>query len=185
MYKMREPLEKAGSNMSTEGAVNDAGKPVTGPFEKTKGWLDWFDRPSKPSFVLPRGAVDAHCHVFGPGGEFPYAPERKYTPCDASKPLRCDLRPAKVGVEVANPSARCPYCNMDLQALEEAANEIRSRAASLIAVSPQGAENSLEARQENKLNLPILRDRGGELSEKFGYAGRFSRTGCGVHMVAR
>jgi 2-pyrone-4,6-dicarboxylate lactonase len=29
--------------------------------------------------------VDAHCHVFGPGAEFPYAPERKYTPCDASK----------------------------------------------------------------------------------------------------
>jgi 2-pyrone-4,6-dicarboxylate lactonase len=29
--------------------------------------------------------VDAHCHVFGPGAEFPYAPERKYTPCDAGK----------------------------------------------------------------------------------------------------
>ena len=35
--------------------------------------------------MLPPGAVDAHCHVFGPGAEFPYAPERKYTPCDASK----------------------------------------------------------------------------------------------------
>ena len=71
--------------MSTEGALKDAGKPVTGPFEKTKGWLDWYEGPSKPSFALPRGAVDAHCHVFGPGAEFPYAPERKYTPCDASK----------------------------------------------------------------------------------------------------
>jgi 2-pyrone-4,6-dicarboxylate lactonase len=29
--------------------------------------------------------VDAHCHVFGLGAEFPYAPERKYTPCDAGK----------------------------------------------------------------------------------------------------
>jgi 2-pyrone-4,6-dicarboxylate lactonase len=54
-------------------------------FEKTPGWLDWCPRPSKPEFRLPPGAVDAHCHVFGPGGEFPYAPERKYTPCDASK----------------------------------------------------------------------------------------------------
>ncbi len=54
-------------------------------FEKTKGWLDWYDGPSKPRFVAPPGAVDAHCHVFGPGAEFPYAPERKYTPCDASK----------------------------------------------------------------------------------------------------
>ena len=72
--------------------MNDAAKPVTGPFEKTKGWLDWFEGPSKPSFSLPRGSVDAHCHVFGPGAEFPYAPERKYTPCDASKARLFALR---------------------------------------------------------------------------------------------
>ncbi|MEZ5619673.1 MAG: amidohydrolase family protein [Burkholderiaceae bacterium] len=60
-------------------------KPTSGAFEKTPGWLDWYAGPSKPYFVLPPGAVDAHCHVFGPGAEFPYAPERKYTPCDASK----------------------------------------------------------------------------------------------------
>jgi len=36
--------------------------------------------------------VDAHCHVFGPGDEFPYAPERKYTPCDASKAQLFALR---------------------------------------------------------------------------------------------
>ena len=57
---------------------------VTGDFTKTPGWLDWYFGPSKPRFQLPAGAVDAHCHVFGPGGEFPFAPERKYTPCDAS-----------------------------------------------------------------------------------------------------
>lgn len=60
-------------------------KPVTGPFGKTPGWLDWYSGPSKPRFKLPAGTVDAHCHVFGPGAEFPYAPERKYTPCDASR----------------------------------------------------------------------------------------------------
>ncbi|QWD79403.1 amidohydrolase family protein [Polynucleobacter sp. MWH-Spelu-300-X4] len=54
-------------------------------FEKTPGWLDWYSGPTKPRFKLPAGAIDAHCHVFGPGEEFPYAPERKYTPCDASK----------------------------------------------------------------------------------------------------
>jgi 2-pyrone-4,6-dicarboxylate lactonase len=54
-------------------------------FTKTPGWLDWFRGPATPKFQLPAGAVDAHCHVFGPGAEFPYAPERKYTPCDASK----------------------------------------------------------------------------------------------------
>ncbi|MEO7941255.1 MAG: amidohydrolase family protein [Burkholderiaceae bacterium] len=61
-------------------------------FTKTPGWLDWFDGPSKPRFNLPAGAVDAHCHVFGPGAVFPYAPERKYTPCDASKEQLFALR---------------------------------------------------------------------------------------------
>ena len=60
-------------------------KITSGGFTKTDGWLDWYDGPSKPQFVLPAGAIDAHCHVFGPGDQFPYAPERKYTPCDASK----------------------------------------------------------------------------------------------------
>lgn len=39
--------------------------------------------PVKPAHALPAGACDAHCHVFGPGNAFPYAPERSYTPPDA------------------------------------------------------------------------------------------------------
>jgi 2-pyrone-4,6-dicarboxylate lactonase len=61
-------------------------------FTKTAGWLDFYNGPSKPRFKLPAGAVDAHCHVFGPGAEFPYAPERKYTPCDAGKAQLFALR---------------------------------------------------------------------------------------------
>ncbi len=61
-------------------------------FTKTPGWLDWYAVPGKPRFKLPAGAVDAHCHVFGPGARFPYAPERKYTPCDASKDQLFALR---------------------------------------------------------------------------------------------
>jgi 2-pyrone-4,6-dicarboxylate lactonase len=72
--------------------MSASGKPVSGPFEKTKGWLDWYDGPTQPLFKLPPGAVDSHCHVFGPGAEFPYAPERKYTPCDASKAQLFALR---------------------------------------------------------------------------------------------
>jgi 2-pyrone-4,6-dicarboxylate lactonase len=61
-------------------------------FEKTPGWLDWHPSPHKPRFTPPPGAIDAHCHVFGPGHLFPYAPERKYTPCDASKDQLFALR---------------------------------------------------------------------------------------------
>jgi 2-pyrone-4,6-dicarboxylate lactonase len=41
----------------------------------------------KPLFTLPPGATDAHCHVFGPGDKFPYAPNRRYTPEDAPKEM--------------------------------------------------------------------------------------------------
>jgi 2-pyrone-4,6-dicarboxylate lactonase len=52
---------------------------------QTPGWLDWYANPSKPKFRLPPGTIDAHCHVFGPQAEFPFAAERKYTPCDGGK----------------------------------------------------------------------------------------------------
>ena len=55
-------------------------------------WLAFHPDPKKPGFVLPEGAVDAHCHVFGPSPEFPYAPERKYTPCNAGKDKLFALR---------------------------------------------------------------------------------------------
>lgn len=48
-------------------------------------YLPFHPNPRKPSFRAPDGAVDAHCHVFGPAKDFPYAPQRKYTPCDAGK----------------------------------------------------------------------------------------------------
>ena len=67
-------------------------KPTTGGFTKTAGWLDWYNGPTKPTLTLPAGAVDAHCHVFGPGDSFPYAEKRKYTPCDASKDQLFALR---------------------------------------------------------------------------------------------
>ena len=55
-------------------------------------WLPFHPNPSKPAYRPPPGAVDAHCHVFGPDARFPFAPERKYTPCDAGKERLWALR---------------------------------------------------------------------------------------------
>jgi len=65
---------------------------MTVTFEPDADWLVYLANPRKPDYVLPPGAVDAHCHVFGPGNVFPYAPERKYTPVDAPKEKLFALR---------------------------------------------------------------------------------------------
>ena len=48
-------------------------------------WMVWHRSPRKPQYIPPEGAVDAHCHIFGPEEVFPYSAERKYTPCTGSK----------------------------------------------------------------------------------------------------
>jgi 2-pyrone-4,6-dicarboxylate lactonase len=65
---------------------------VISTFTMDADWLEFDPHPSTPAFQLPSGAVDAHCHVFGPGSVFPFASERKYTPCDASKEQLFALR---------------------------------------------------------------------------------------------
>ena len=47
-------------------------------------WIDWKKDIQPPQLTLPAGSVDAHCHVFGPSKQFPFSPDRRYTPTDAS-----------------------------------------------------------------------------------------------------
>ncbi len=52
----------------------------------------WTLAPSKPRFTPPPGAVDAHCHVFGPQAAFPFSPKAKYLPQDAGPDALFALR---------------------------------------------------------------------------------------------
>jgi peroxiredoxin len=62
----------------------------------------------------------------------------------------------------------CPYCNIDLKALEEARAKIEARGASLVALSMQNAPNSRRSARENGLGYPILVDKHGVVAEAFG-----------------
>lgn len=54
--------------------------------------LSWHASPSKPTYIPPEGAVDAHCHVFGPMAQFPFSPKAKYLPEDAGPEMLFALR---------------------------------------------------------------------------------------------
>ncbi|WP_285424215.1 peroxiredoxin-like family protein [Pseudomonas sp. efr-133-TYG-103a] len=62
----------------------------------------------------------------------------------------------------------CPYCNLELQALEALRSEIESRGATLVAISQQTAGNSRASRRDNAVSFPILIDQGGMLADAFG-----------------
>jgi peroxiredoxin len=62
----------------------------------------------------------------------------------------------------------CPYCNMELQALQETLPQIEALGASLVAISPQNPVNSRKSVRQNELAFPILSDTHNEVAQAFG-----------------
>ncbi len=62
----------------------------------------------------------------------------------------------------------CPYCNMELQALQAAQPDIRAAGAHLMAISPQLAANSRKSVRQNALTFPILSDPHNDMAAQFG-----------------
>jgi peroxiredoxin len=62
----------------------------------------------------------------------------------------------------------CPYCNLELQALQAALPAIEERGANVIAISPQTAPNSRRSQRDNKLGFPILSDVKAQVANAFG-----------------
>jgi peroxiredoxin len=62
----------------------------------------------------------------------------------------------------------CPYCNMELQALQEALPAFQALGANLVAISPQTAVNSRKSVRQNALDFPILSDTHNDVAAAFG-----------------
>jgi 2-pyrone-4,6-dicarboxylate lactonase len=106
-------------------------------------YLPFHPKPSKPAFAPPPGAVDAHCHVFGPAADFPYAPERKYTPCDAPKEKLFTLRDF-LGFE-RNVIVQASCHGRDNRALVDALESAGERARGVAVVGPEVTDAELAA----------------------------------------
>ncbi len=115
-------------------------------FTMDPGWLVYDPSPSPPSFVLPPGAVDSHCHVFGPGELFPYAPERKYTPCDAGKDALFELRDL-LGFE-RNVIVQATCHGTDNAALVDALRAAGDRARGVASLEPGVSDGELSELHE-------------------------------------
>jgi peroxiredoxin len=61
----------------------------------------------------------------------------------------------------------CPYCNLELRALQAALPEIEKRGASLVAISPQTHSNSRRSARENNITFPIVSDPRNEVAAAF------------------
>jgi len=115
-------------------------------FPMTPGWLCFHPGPSQPRFRVPPGAVDAHCHVFGPGAQFPFAPERKYTPCDASREQLFALRD-RLGF-ARNVLVQATCHGADNRALVDALRHSDGRARGVATVKRGVTDAELEALHE-------------------------------------
>ncbi|ALG74676.1 alkyl hydroperoxide reductase [Azospirillum thiophilum] len=62
----------------------------------------------------------------------------------------------------------CPYCNMELQALQAALPTFQALGAGLVAISPQTAPNSRKSVRQNALGFPILSDPHNDVAAAFG-----------------
>ncbi len=62
----------------------------------------------------------------------------------------------------------CPYCNLELQALQAALPDIRAAGARVLAISPQVAANSRKSVRQNALEFPILSDPHNDVAAAFG-----------------
>lgn len=62
----------------------------------------------------------------------------------------------------------CPYCSLELRALQQFLPRMTELGASLVAISPQVPDESLSTAEKYQLSFPVLSDLGNEVARRFG-----------------
>ncbi|MBF2036418.1 MAG: AhpC/TSA family protein [Leptolyngbyaceae cyanobacterium T60_A2020_046] len=62
----------------------------------------------------------------------------------------------------------CPYCNLELRALQRLLPEIQAQGATLVAISPETPDNSLSTTEKHDLAFPVLSDERNRVAKAFG-----------------
>jgi len=64
----------------------------------------------------------------------------------------------------------CPYCNIQLRALQDRLDDIHALGAQLIAISPQVPDNSLTPDEISKMDFIVLSDQDANVASQYGVA---------------
>lgn len=64
----------------------------------------------------------------------------------------------------------CPYCNLQLRALQERLDEIKALGASLVAISPQVPDGSMTTDDISKMDFIVLSDQDAKVASQYGVA---------------
>lgn len=102
----------------------------------------WKDHPAKPRYRPPAGAVDAHCHVFGPQAQFPFSATAKYLPRDAGPEMLFALRDHLGFARNVIVQASCH--GTDNRAMIHAIRMSQGRARGVAAVDPTIDDEAIE-----------------------------------------
>lgn len=151
-------------------SIAGSGMPLQDKLDAVKAEFETNMAPSEVVAVLHR-ATDELIAANAPGKALKAgdrAPEFTLPDTDGKLVSSRDLLASGPLVITFYRGVWCPYCNLDLQALEAARPEITARGASLVAISQQTAPNSRKSQRQNNLGFPILSDLGGEVGAKFG-----------------
>jgi peroxiredoxin len=62
----------------------------------------------------------------------------------------------------------CPYCNLELKALQDINDELKGLKAKLLAISPQTPDESLNTKQKNELDFEVLSDLENKTAKEYG-----------------
>ena len=108
--------------------------------------VSWHPNPSTPRFVPPPGAVDAHCHVFGPMAQFPFSAKAKYLPEDAGPDMLFALRD-HIGFS-KNVIVQASCHGSDNSATLDAIAKSNGKARGVAVVDPAISEDQLAALHE-------------------------------------
>lgn len=131
-------------------------------------------RATKPEFMAEVDALVKAAKAFGEGAEAievgKKAPEFQLPNAQGQTVSLTGLLAKGPAVVMFYRGSWCPYCNLQIRALQARLADIHACGAELVAISPESPDGSLSMVERDALEFPVLSDKGADVAARFGVA---------------